>query len=356
MSFDHVAFKINPNLYFKSVVSEKCDCLGGNCNFEVFKNKNDQKTYLIAPYFDITNIMELKFTLKIISLEDNKIVKELEGHEDRILNVRYFYNEITQKQYLVSADKKNFVIVWEITDDYKLLKKLEFKFEGFIYSNVLFFKNDSIYLITSSIGHQGCVKILDITKNDPPEDITSTKDFPIYFMTLYQNKTNTKNYLILNGKKKIKIIQIFPENENEDLFIKEFTTEEKKFYNLGGLIYNFNNYDYYICSNTNGTFVIINLEIMEQVGDDIKFDGLHFYNVVEWNEKYLLFLDPYNRRVNVLDINDHKIKSKMVFPELKYPRYMKKVIHPIYGEALLAIGVDFKINLYVNRSITKFND
>ena len=353
MSFDDLIFESTPNFRFKSTAVENCESLGGSCNFEILQK--DQKTYLISPLFEqgiTTNV----FFIRVISIEDNIVIKKLEGHDDRILNVRYFYNEITQKDYLVSADKKNKVIVWDINDDYKLLKKLEFKFEGFIYSNVLFFKNDSIYLITSSMDYQGSVKIVDITKNDPPEDVNSTEDFPVYFMTIYHNKINTKNYLILNGKKNIKIVEIFPENENEDIFIKEFTTEEEKLYNSGGLIYNFNNYDYYICSKTNGTLMIINLEIMEQVGDDRKFDGVSFYNIVKWNEKYLLFLDSYNRKVNVLDLNDHKIKSKMVFPELKYPRYMKKVIHPIYGEALLIIGVDFKIKLYINKTITKFKD
>ena len=35
---------------------------------------------------------------------------------------------------------------------------------------------------------------------------------------------------------------------------------------------------------------------------------------------------------------------------------MKKVINPIYGEALLIVSIDYKIDLYPNRYITNFKD
>ena len=125
---------------------------------------------------------------------------------------------------------------------------------------------------------------------------------------------------------------------------------------MGGLIYNFDGSNYFISSSSYGMIFIINLDVMEQVGDMRTFDNCNFYNIVKWNEKYLLILDSYFGRIDVMDFDNFKIKSMMAFPEFKSSKYMKKVVHPVYGEALLVIGIDFKINLYVNRSITKLND
>ena len=351
MSFDEIPFEKTPNFCNKAILSEKADCIAVNCNFEVFKNKNDQKTYLVTLLYQVDK-EPLKFTLQIQNLEDNKIIKELEGHEDRILNVRYFYNEEKQKEYLVSADKKNIVIVWDITDDYKILKKITFKFDMFIYSNVLIFKNDSIFLITSSKSFQNTAKIVDITKNEEPKDIISTKDFPIYYLLVWHNINDNKDFLIVCGKKIIKIIELFSQNLRP--FIREFKTEEQ--YNMGGLIYNYKNKDYFISTNTLGEMLKINLENMEQVGKKEKFDVCNFYNIIQWNEKYFLILDSAYKRIIVMGLEDCKIKSKMIFPELSGPRYMKKVIHPIYGESLLVICTDCKLYLFTDRDITKFKD
>ena len=353
MSFDKIPFKTNPDIHFNSSISEKSDCLAGSCNFEVIKNKKDQKTYVFTPYFDINYVLEIKDNIRIISLDDNKIIKELYGHEDRVLNVRYFYNEITKKEYLVSADRKYNIIVWDINDDYKILKKIKFNFNAFIYSNVLYFKNDSIFLISSSISNHGA-KIVDISKDEKPKTITATRNLIIFFMELWYNKKEKKDYLIICAKGKIIIIELFPLKENQ--FAKEFITSEEQNINMGGLVYNFKGKDYFISSSTFGGILIIDLETMEQVGEMKIFDQFNFYNIIKWNERYLLILDSQNQRIAVMDLNDYKIKNKIACPELYHPRYMKKVIHPVYGEALLIVGIDYKIDLYTNRNITNFLD
>ena len=352
MSYDKIPFKTNPDIQFNSLISEQSDCLAGSCNFEVFKDKKDQKTYIFTLYFDIDTTQQ-KYAIRIISLDDKKIIKELEGHEDRILNVRYFYNEITKNEYLVSADRKTLAIVWDITNDYKNIKKIKFNFDSFIYSNVLFFKNDSIFLISSSISNHGA-KIVDITKDEKPKDITAAKNLSIYFMELWYNKNEERNYLIICGKEKITIIELFPKNNNS--FMKEFTTTGRQPYNLGGLVYNFHGKNYFMSSSTFGGILIINLETMEQVGELKIFNGFNFYNIIKWNERYILILDSANKRIAVMDLNDYKIKNKLAFPELNCPRYIKKVIHQIYGEALIIITMDCKLNLYTNRYITNFKD
>ena len=349
MSFDQIPFKSNPNLHLKSTVAKNSDCMAGSCIFEVLKNKKDKKVYIYNSYFNVEDPEEKKNLIQIISLEDGKVVKVLEGHEDRVLNIRYFYNKETEKEYLVSADRKYKIIVWDITDDYKLLKKIECKYQGFIYSNVLVFRNNSIFLITSSITNEPA-KIVDITKDEAPREIGSTKDLTIFFMETY--KKNSKDYLILCGKSKIKIIELFPEDEP---FIKDFETLTDQKINMGGLVYKYNGKDYFISSCTTGGILIIDLEDMQILGKMKIFDDCNLYNIVQWDEKYLLLLDSKNNKILVMDLKDNRIISKMAFKELYCPRYMKKVIHPVYGEALLTVDINYNLNLFIHEKITKFS-
>ena len=349
MSFEQIPFKTNPNFHFNSTVVQNSESLAGNCNFEVLKNKKDKKVYIYNSYFNIKDPFEKENLIQIISLEDGKVVKVLEGHEDRVLNIRYFYNKETEKEYLVSADKKCKIIVWDITDDYKLLKKIECKYQGFIYSNVLVFRNNSIFLITSSITNEPA-KIVDITKDEAPREIGSTKDLTIFFMETY--KKNSKDYLILCGKSKIRIIDLFPEDEP---FIKDFDTSKDQEVNMYGLIYKYDGKDYFISSCTYGGILIIDLENMQQKGEMKIFDGCNLYNIVQWNEKYLLLLDSEKKKILVMDLKDNRIISKTAFKELYHPRYMKKVIHPVYGEAILTVDISWNINLFTHGKITKFS-
>ena len=49
----------------------------------------------------------------------------------------------------------------------------------------------------------------------------------------------------------------------------------------------------------------------------------------------------------------YKIKSKGLCPEMYFDRFIKKVDHPIYGESVMSVGIDWKIRLFVNRDIKR---
>ena len=36
-----------------------------------------------------------------------------------------------------------------------------------------------------------------------------------------------------------------------------------------------------------------------------------------------------------------------------FDRFIRKVYHPIYGESILSVGIDWKIKLFTNRNIIK---
>jgi hypothetical protein len=39
-----------------------------------------------------------------------------------------------------------------------------------------------------------------------------------------------------------------------------------------------------------------------------------------------------------------------------FERFIKKVMHPKYGESLLSVGIDWTIKLFVNRNIIKSSE
>ena len=91
--------------------------------FEIFISHKDNKEYLVSPNTYTKN-------LDIFRLSDNKIIKNLEGHESDIRTIRYFINKNSYNfdEYLISADEYKKVIIWDITDtilNYKIITFLK---------------------------------------------------------------------------------------------------------------------------------------------------------------------------------------------------------------------------------------
>ena len=77
-------------------------------------------------------------------------------------------------------------------------------------------------------------------------------------------------------------------------------------------------------------------------------------NIVKWNEKYLLTIDVHKKRILIISLDIYKIVCSIVIPQIfSHERYVKKLIHPLYGESLISIGNDYKIKLYVNNFFDK---
>ena len=105
-------FKKEPqSLKFKLNITETNNSSGLNDIFEIFISHKDNKEYLVSPNTYTKN-------LDIFRLSDNKIIKNLEGHESDIRTIRYFINKNSYNfdEYLISADEDKKVIIWDITD------------------------------------------------------------------------------------------------------------------------------------------------------------------------------------------------------------------------------------------------
>ena len=117
MNYENVDFIINPHFKFKEIISEEIEGYSVSSLFDVFIDKEGD-TILALPFFDIKNPRSKDFHISLISLKDNKEKRKLEGHIARFDLIKYFYDMNTSNKYLVTSDKKNKVIIWDINDNY----------------------------------------------------------------------------------------------------------------------------------------------------------------------------------------------------------------------------------------------
>ena len=361
MSFDKQNFKTNPNFKFREYPAELRECLGTTFTYDVYKDSQG-RTILITPYWNINKQcntegdpsigLEKYHYISLIDLSNNKEIQTLVGHTDRVVTCRYFEDPFTKKQYLISADRKYKVKVWDLSDNGKIVfdKELKEGYDNFIYSVLMIFEEKRIYVVTSTLG-SGETNVFTMKSEEPPNKLKDTKDLNIYYLDYWFEEKNGENqsehHIIQCGKSNILISQL---NSDTNYSIK---TDEKYANNLCGMVYKKGDKDLLITSATRGLIKIIDLKKREEI-HSYEHKDVFFYNFVRWNDQYILLYEAMQRRILVLDSdNNYKIVSKVLCPEMYYDRFIRKVDHPKYGESILRVGIDWKVKLYTNRNIVK---
>ena len=361
MSFDKQNFKTNPNFKFREYPAELRECLGTTYTYDVYKDKQG-RTILITPYWNINEQcnkegdpsigLEKYHYISLIDLSNNQEIQTLVGHTDRVVTCRFFEDPFTKKQYLISADRKYKVKVWELTDNgaIKFDKELKEGYDNFIYSVLMFFEENKTYVVVSTLG-SGDTNVFVMGCDDKPTQLKDTKDLNIYYLDYWfeekDSEGNSEHHIIQCGKNKILISQYKKEGHYE------IATDEKYANNLCGMVYKKGDKDLLITSATRGLIKIIDLKERKEI-HSYEHSDVFFYNFVRWNDQYILLYEAMQRRIYVLDSdNDYKVVSKVLCPEMYYDRFIRKVDHPKYGESILSVGIDWKVKLYTNRNIVK---
>ena len=361
MSFDKQNFKTNPNFKFREYPADLRECLGTTYTYDVYKDKQG-RAILITPYWNINKQcntegdpsvgLEKYHYISLIDLSNNEEIQTLVGHTDRVVTCRFFEDPFTKKHYLISADRKYKVKVWDLTDNGKIVfdKELKEGYDNFIYSVLMIFEQNKIYVVTSTLG-SGETNVFVIGSDEAPKKLKDTKDLNIYYLDYWFEEKdadgNSEHHIIQCGKNKILISQLKKDSNYE------IATEEKYANNLCGMVYKKNDKDLLITSATRGLIEIIDLKERKEI-QKIEHSDVFFYNFVRWNDQYILLYEAMQRRILVLDTdNNYKVVSKVLCPEIYYDRFIRKVDHPKYGESILSVGIDWKVKLYTNRNIVK---
>ena len=209
-------FNKNPNFKAAFYIYNTND-KGINDIFEVFLSVKDNTEYLVV-------YNKNSKSLNIYQLLYNKLVLYLYGHTNNVTSIRYFFNNKSYDEYLISADTDKIVIIWDITQNYEMKYKINtfYSKHGLIYSCLLVFPNNQNdnFIITSidSCEHfnneKTTTKIYSLDNGEFIRDIKNTSDVDIYYLLSWYNKIDKNYYIIQLANRRIIINNLL----NDELY------------------------------------------------------------------------------------------------------------------------------------------
>jgi len=328
-------FTKNPHFSYKYDITDSNDNYGMNDIFEVFISYKDNKEYIASP--------NLNYNIDIFYLLEEKKILSIEGHTKRITTIRYFKNEKDNNEYLISADKNKIVFIWDITDDYKIKYKIDTNYKKDIYSCLLIFphNNDENFIIASTYcdNNESSTKIYSLNNGTFVKDIINSKNYKIWYLLSWYNKKEEKYYIIQLANKKIIINDLL----DEDIFFELMKDPEHNHYS--GFAYSEEENDYLCTSAQNGYINIWDL-YEKKLFKVIRTNQCQLLHIIQWNNKYIIVADSLNKSFKIIDLKIDKAISNIGGKHTGNVICVKKVNHPIYGEALLTSGYDKTLKLW----------
>jgi hypothetical protein len=336
-------FQKNPiNLKYKLDITNSNTSAGWNDMFEIFISYKDKKGYLVSP--NCSN-----FNLDIFELSDNnEKITSIQGHKNNIRTIRYFINKNNNinKEYLISGDDNRIVILWDINDNYKILHRIDTKYQHNINSCLLIFphNNNDNFIVTSTYNEsenndRSATKIYSLNNGNLIKYIKDTNKTAIYYLLSWYNKNNDKYYIIQFSYKRILINSLL-----EDELYSEFIHEPEDNH-FSGFIYKRDEADYLCTSSSNGFITIWNL-YNKKFSKNININKCKLAHIIQWNDLYTIVADVNNRSFKIIDFEDNKVISDIKGLHTDDIVCIKKFYHPIYGESLLSTGRDKTIKLW----------
>ena len=332
-------FKKEPNLKYKLDITNTNTQWGWNDIFEIFISYKDNKEYLISPNKN-------NFNLDIFILLNNNKILSLLGHNNNIRTVRYFINKKDNNEYLISGDENKIVIIWDITNNYKIKYRIDTNYSNDIYSCLLIFphNNDENYIITSTYNtsydiDKSSTKIYSLNNGKFIKCINNTNNYHIFYLLSWYNKKNNKYYIIQFSK-----FEIIINNLIEDELYSELK-QEPEYYHYSGFIYEKENNDYLCSSSYNGYINIWDL-YNKTIFKVIITNNCILSHIIKWNNKYIIVADYENKSFKIIDLEENKIICDIKGQHSNNVICIKKIYHPFYGESLLSAADDNTIKLW----------
>ena len=105
------------------------------------------------------------------------------------------------------------------------------------------------------------------------------------------------------------------------------------------------NKDYLYSSSYNGYINIWDL-YNKNIFKIINTNKCILYNIIEWNDKYIMVANCDNKSFKIINIETFKVISDIKGEHKNDVKSIKKIYHPIYGESLLSSDEDGIIKLW----------
>ena len=326
-------------LKFRQNIINSNASYGWNDIFEVYISRKDNKEYLVSPNNN-------NYKLDVISLLENKVTVSLKGHNNHIRTIRYFINNINSEEYLISADNDIIVIIWEITYDFNMKFKINTNYSDNIYSCLLLFDliNENNYIVTSSYAQledneKSATKLYSLENGQLIKYISYSNKSAVYYLLSWYNKNNNKYYIVQFTFKAILINSVI----DDELYCELIQEPEDN--HLSGFIYNSDNKDYLCSSSYNGYIHLWDL-FNKSIYKIISTNDCVLCNIIQWNNKYSIVADYDNKSFKIIDFEKGQVVKDIKGEHTDKVPCVKKLYHPLYGEALLSAGQDNTIKLW----------
>lgn len=340
----------NPFLKFKKIIiKENNSATGLNDIFEIFQSFKNGEIYLASPNKN-------EYNIDIISIENCKLITSLKGHNNYINIVKYFINEKNKKEFLVTVDKGNIIIIWDISNNYSNFCQIKDESRGgFISSTLLIFNIEDLFnqinnYIIYSFNNALYTKIYSLDGKQKIRNLENINKDKTYYLMHWFNKKDNNNYLIELGTSNVYIYDLVKENPNYNIRSRKYKDSKINC----GFIYNKNNHDFLIASSENyGNIMIFDLENKIEFNNNISLykrinkSKIYISYILQWSEKYMIVCEYFNRGFKIIDIDTFKIITSI--NDGKHLGAIicgKKFFHPILGECLLSAGQDNNIILW----------
>ena len=339
-------FDSNINVKYLKELCNNSENIGYNDLIEVYNLKNDLSLVYIAIKNNETQNIDI---YEMNSIENNpKKILSLKGHFDKLTAVRYFHDPYRGKEYLLSLDRGNTVIIWEIKDknNYIRIKKLESDChpgKNIIYSCLIFFTKDINYILTTKFCFGKVYsRLINFNTGKFMYGIKFTERNKTRYILEWINDIDNKLYVIeccFNCKVLI------------------YDPLEQKVYNeieINGdnicacIVKSPDKKNDYLCINSSieeSSIVIYNLQ-EKKIIDTIKIKSTLF-QMVPWNDRYLLVADKTNRSFDIFDLYQKKIIYIAKGRHNKAVKCAKK-IKLNDDELIFTCGIDSRVQIWIN--------
>ena len=345
-SISEFDFKLNPVLKYQETIFNNNYGSGCNSLFDVYINYLDSKSYLITSNFN-------NCVINIILLEKNNIIATLKGHKIEILSVRYFMNEITKEEYIISSDKDNTIIVWNVHNNFNIEFNcnIDYSQNCQIYSCIITNIEQFNYVITSCYNtnsyylqkkeKKDLTKMYSLMNKDFIKNVYNTEKNNTKYMLSWYNKSDGNIYIIELCDYLININNLL--KSKNYCTLKSYIENEEY---LTGFLYKNNETDYLITGSWNGYVRIFDLYEKEQI-NYLDTNICELYNMILWSNRYTIISYKFGNKIKIMDNKNFEIISIFESEHFNEIKCIKKIIHPLFGESLITCSENGKIKLFI---------
>ena len=283
--------EIPKKLDFKYELTNKSSDTLYILNYDLFIGLKDKRAYLIYNNKD-------NYNLEIMQLDNKKIITSLPGHVESTQIIRY-YKANENKDYILSIDKNNLIIIWDIQSNYKKIYKTTVNYFNKIIDAILLLNiNNSNYVYISNSGLDEYSQLYELKIDSKFKFIRNIND-------TNNNKTkylipwnyNNEYYIIECCDQKIMIYSIFEDKSYAELF------SEPESDHISGFIYNQN----FLC--------VIHSENKYIRIWDLKNKAK--YNEISYNADFARQIIPYKNTCAIIGCKDCIVIVNIEEEELK---------------------------------------